>query len=186
MFDYVLDRVGPPNKPTAGVFGMEDTLKWHNPFIGQLERDGKIISDVCGWNGVVTEGKNHLLDTVFGNSTPVTQIDPWYIGLIDQSPVPSLLDTDTLASHAGWTEFTNYSGNRQTWVDANSASGVKGTTTVASFTMGTITGTEDINGIFICSVATGTTGTLWATGSFSSSVQVVTSDVLKITYAIRA
>lgn len=186
LFNYVLERNGPPNKPTDGVFGMGHSLQWHNPFVCQHMRDGKQIGIHSGWNGVVTEGKNHALDVIFGNSTPVTQIDPWYIGLIDQSPTPNLLDTDVLSSHSGWNEFTNYSGNRQAWDDANAASGVKGTTSVSSFTMGTIVGTENIHGIMICSVATTNTGILWATGAFNSSVPVVTSDVLKITYSVRA
>ena len=161
---------------------IESNLQFSNPFGALHYRAGKLIGVYEGFNGVTIEGKNHALDVVFGNSSPVTQVDPWYIGLIDQSPTPTLVEGDTLASHSGWSEASGYTGNRQAWVDANASSKVKGTTTVASFP---ITGTATIHGIMIASVATGTSGILWATGSFDASIDVVSSDTLKVTYGIR-
>ncbi len=163
-------------------------LVFRNPFRAQLIRrmgvkmTPRTVWVGHGFNGITVVGKNHLLDVVFGNSSPVTQVNPWYIGLIDNSPTPTLSENDTLASHAGWTEFTSYSGNRKAWDDANAASKIKGTTSVSTFTM-TAGGT--INGILVCAVASGTSGVLWATGSFDTTATVVTSDDLKITYGIR-
>jgi hypothetical protein len=124
-----------------------------------------------------------LLDVTFGNSSPVTQVTPWYIGLVNDSPTPVFAAGDTLASHAGWTEWTSYSGNRKAWDDANAASAIKGTTTVSAFTM-SAGGT--INGILVCAVSSGTSGVLWATGSFDETVDVVNTDVLNVTYGIRS
>ena len=159
-----------------------DTLTFRNPFAVQLIRNGRIIAERQGHNGVTIVGKNHMLDVVFGNSTPVTQVNPWYIGLINQTPTPVLSENDTLASHAGWAELTAYSGTRKAWDDANASNKVKGTTTVSLFTMNA---TAEVHGIFVCSVTSGTSGILWATGSFDSSLSVINTDELKITYGVR-
>lgn len=173
------------NKRTRGL---SNELRFRNPFAAQLirrmgvKKEPRVIQVVQGFNDVTVVGKNHLLDVTFGNSSPVTQIDPWYIGLVNNTPAPVFSENDTLASHAGWTEWTSYTGDRKAWTDANAASKIKGTDTVSTFVMGA-TGT--INGIFIASVDTGTSGILWATGSFDETVDVVSSDELKITYGIR-
>jgi hypothetical protein len=160
----------------------DSALVFRNPFSCEHIRNNRVIGVHHGWNDVTIVGKNLLLDTMFGNSTPVSQIDPWYIGLINNSPSPVLVEGDTLASHAGWTEWASYSGNRKVWDDANASNKVKGTSTVSTFTM-SATGT--IYGILIASVASGTSGTLWATGAFDTTVDVVSADELKITYGIR-
>ena len=162
--------------------GICHELGFSNPFAGLLIRKGKIIQEVYGHNGVTIVGKNHMLDVTFGNATPVTQVDPWYIGLVNNSPAPTFAEADTLASHSGWSEFTDYSGNRQAWDDADAASKVKGASAVSSFTM---TGAGVINGIFVAAAATGTSGVLWATGSFDSTVTVVSTDILKVSYGVR-
>lgn len=162
--------------------GIESSLKWSNPFRVLHLRKGKIINIYEGFNDVTIEGKNHILDVTFGKATPVSQVDPWYIGLIDNTPTPVLSENDTLASHSGWNEFTSYSGNRKAWDDADAASKVKGTNTTSDFTM-SASGT--IYGIMVASVASGTTGILWATGAFDSTINVVSSDVLKVTYGLR-
>lgn len=135
-----------------------------------------------GTNDVVVEGKNSIWDTFFGAATPVSQVDPWYIGLINQSPTPTLSENDTLASHAGWSELTAYTGNRKAWDDADSAAKIKGTTTTSDFTFNA---SGNAYGILIASVDTGTGGVLWATGGFDASVPFVNTDVLRVTYSVR-
>lgn len=191
-----------------GVIPMEHCLQWSNPFAAQVVRrvareqysslakkivpvldefgqqvfERRVVQEAHGFNGITIQGKNHLLACVFGNATPVTQIDPWFIGLINQSPTPVLVEADTLASHSGWSELQAYSGNRQEWDDTDASNKVKGTATVSTFA---INATGEVHGIFIASVDVGTSGTLWATGGFDSSLNVVDSDELKITYGIR-
>jgi len=59
------------------------------------------------------EGRDHILDVVFDNST---QSANWYIGLINNSGFTAVSTTDTMASHPGWTELTNYDeGTRPEW-----------------------------------------------------------------------
>jgi hypothetical protein len=170
-------RVGGIRMPS-----LEESLLFKGLFSADLYRRGRIIKRFHGHNGITIVGKNHLLDVVFGNSTPVTQITPWYIGLVNDTPTPTFAEADTLASHAGWSEFTAYTGNRKAWDDANASNKIKSTTTVSTFTFSS-GGT--INGIFIASVASGTSGILWSTGSFDETVDVATSDELKVSYGIR-
>jgi|TARA_R110000751_G_scaffold295739_3_gene404440 hypothetical protein len=182
---HVLTRAG---RIISGAQAVDQPWLFNNPFSAQVIRRAgvkmtpRVVGMANGHNDLTIVGKNHALDVVFGAAAPVTQIDPWYIGLIDQSPTPTLAEADTLASHAGWTELTDYAGNRKEWDDADAAAKVKGTTTVSQFD---INATKTVHGIFVCSVATTTTGVLWATGSFDTTLPVVSGDELKITYGLR-
>lgn len=133
-------------------------------------------------NGITTAGKNVALDILFRNQTQVAQ---WYAGFIDSSGFTAVNDaTDTMASHAGWNEFTTYSeANRVSWTTAAAASGQISNTSTMNFN---ITGTGTLKGIFITSNNTksGTTGTLWATALFASPVPVSNGDLIKITYTV--
>jgi len=144
-------------------------------------RAGEHIADYDIPNGIVTVGKNSLLDVGFRAQT---QITAWYIGIIDNSGFSALADADTAASHGGWNEFTTYSeANRVQWSPAAAASGQISNSSSSNFN---ITGTGTLKGIFLISNNTksGTTGTLWATAAFASNVSVVNGDLLKITYTI--
>jgi hypothetical protein len=159
-----------------------DIITFRNPFTARHYREGKLINVGHGWNDVTVVGKNHMLDVTFGNSSPVTQVSPWYIGLVNNTPTPVFNEADTLASHSGWSELTGYTGNRQAWVDANASAKVKGTTSASVFP---ITATATINGLLIASVASGTSGVLWATGSFDTTFDVINGDTFNVTYGIR-
>lgn len=131
-------------------------------------------------NGVVDVGANELLDIMFHGDT---QITTWYIGLIDNSPSPTLANADTLASHAGWDEFTDYTGNRQEWAEGAAAARVMTNATPATFP---ITATGEVRGMFLASVNTGTAGVLFATAFFPAAVPVANTDELKVTYNVQA
>lgn len=154
-------------------------LEFNNPFEAVHVRKGRIIGKYHGKNGVTVVGKNHLLDVGFGGAAAVS---PWYIGLISQSPTPVLSENDTLASHGGWTELTAYAGDRKEWVDAAAASKIKGTTTAATYVF---TGTGTVGGLLIASVATTTSGVLWATGLFTTPIPVEDTDEIRVTYGVR-
>jgi hypothetical protein len=133
-------------------------------------------------NGIVDVGMNHLLDVTFGGSS---QVGTWYIGLIDNSGFSTFSDSDTLSSHAGWTEFTNYTeANRVTWADDAASSRSKSNSTTADYS---INASGNLKGIFVSSnstKSTGNTGTLWSTAAFSSVVATSNGDTLKVTYTI--
>ena len=114
----------------------------------------------------------------------------WYLGLITGPGSGTTFSAgDTLASHGatgsgGWTENTAYTGNRKAVtfgvpttanpsVATNSAS-------PSSFTM---SGTATIAGAFLCTVATGTSGTLFSANDFSGGDKsVANGDTLNVTY----
>jgi hypothetical protein len=145
-------------------------------------REQSLINTYVFDNGVVDEGKDAILDVMFGG---VAQSDPWYIGLIDNAGFSALDASDTMASHAGWAESVAYSdANRIEWADDAAASQSKTNSTTADFS---INATASIYGMFLTSDNTkgGTTGTLWATSQFTSSpIPVVNLDTLKVVYTI--
>lgn len=139
---------------------------------------GQLIDTRETKNLVTTPGANHALDVVFGGGS---QIDPWYIGLINATPTPAIVNTDTLASHPGWVEFTNYTGNRQAWDDAAASARAKTSDTNAVFP---ITSAGTIWGAFVASVATGTSGTLWSAASFTIALPVSNGNNLNVVYSL--
>lgn len=181
MSDKVISRILAQEQRKLNR-ALKHSVPFRNPFAGLLIRRGRVVQIAHGFNDVTIEGKNYLLDVAFGNSSPISQIDPWYIGLISNSPTPSLAEGDTLASHAGWTEFTDYSGDREEWNDADASNKVKGSSGTSDFT---ITDTGELYGILVASAASGTSGILWATGAFDAPVPVASTDVFKAAYGIR-
>ncbi len=146
--------------------------------------EGVKIADYEFPNGVVNVGLNKILGVMFNADTPITT---WYIGLIDNSPAPTLAAGDTMSSHAGWNEYLNYSeANRVTWVEGAPASQQITNGTPASFNINGAGGT--VYGIFMTSDNTksGTAGTLWSTAAFAAPVVVISGDELKVTYTLTA
>jgi hypothetical protein len=117
--------------------------------------------------------------------TSTTQITTWYIGLYGAAASNAPDPTDTLASHAGWTEITPYTGNRVTAVFAAATNAnpsvVTNTASKASFS---ITSTATVGGAFLASAASGTSGTLFSAADFAApgDRNVVSGDVLSVTY----
>lgn len=146
--------------------------------------DGQVKWEHETPNLVVNQGLQSM-NTVYLNSG--TQITAWYVGLITgPGSGVSVAAGDTLASHAGWTEFTNYSGNRKsaTFGTATTAnpSVITNTASPAQFSVSSTGGT--VAGAFLCSAASGTTGTLFSAANFQSPGDrvVVSGDVLNVTY----
>jgi hypothetical protein len=91
---------------------------------------------------------------------------------------------DTLASHAGWTENTNYTGTRKavTFGTATTAnpSVISNSASPSSFAMNA---TATIAGAFLCTVSSGTSGVLFSGGDFTGGDKSVASgDTLNVTY----
>jgi len=134
-------------------------------------------------NGITNEGKDALLDIMFHADT---QIDPWYIGLINNSGFTALAAADTHASHGGWTEFTDFDESfRGEWTEGAASS--QSMTNASSVDFSINVDSSAINGIFIADLLTkGSTasGTLWSTGSFATAVAADDGDTLSITYTL--
>lgn len=146
--------------------------------------DGKVKTQRDGSNGITDVGLNKILDDMFDGGSAASPSGTWYVGLIDNAGFSALAAADTMASHSGWSESTDYTeSNRVTWgVGAASSRSVTNATTVDFSINATVT----INGIFVVDNNTkgGTTGTLWATASFSSPVSATNGDTLKVTYTV--
>jgi hypothetical protein len=143
-------------------------------------RNGKVLHVEEGNNAIVNEGLDKILNVMFHDTSP---IGTWYIGLVDDSGWTAFAAADTLAVHSGWTEYTDYTGNRQEWTEDAASSQAITNTTVVTFAMNA---TGDVKGIFVCSAATGSSGTLWSTAAFTASQGVVDGDEIKVTYTVEA
>lgn len=146
-------------------------------------RQGELINRISKKNGITNGGLDKLLQIMFHFTA---SINTWYIGLIDNSGFSALAATDTMGSHPGWTEFTDYNElNRPAWDESAPSGQIVTSSATSDFN---ITGSGNINGIFVTSQngKGGTSGTLWATGSFTSSIGVANGDILNITYTVTA
>jgi len=111
-------------------------------------------------NSATLVGLNSMLSTTFNSGTQITL---WYVGIIDSVSYSNVSSADTMASHAGWAEFTDYAAaNRPTWTPAAPSGGIIYNTTAFSFVL---TSNMNAKGMFLVSNNTkgGSTGTLFAT-----------------------
>lgn len=148
-----------------------------------FDKDGNLKWEESTHNLVVNEGLKDMNDKYFSG---VTYSAAWYIGLVTGPGAGNTYAAgNTLASHIGWTEDTNYSGNRKavTFGAATLAdpSVISNSASPSSFS---ITGTTTIAGAFLASVATGTSGILFSVSNFQSPGDraVVNGDTLNVTY----
>jgi len=149
-------------------------------FFAHGKRYHRIAWQDTAKNIVTNVGLQHILDVVFSSGSAV---DPWYVGLMDASPSPAA--GDTLATHAGWTEFDEYTGNRQEYVEVRSSQTESNAASPASFA---ITGAgSGVGGAFLASVSSGTSGTLLCGAALTGGNRTVAaSDTVEVTYTFGA
>lgn len=142
--------------------------------------DGKKKWEIEEHNLITLEGRNHILNVILNGATQATT---WYVGLKNTGTVAA---GDTMSSHAGWTENTNYSESvRQTYTEtASTAGSTTNSANTADFSINT--DSQTIFGAFITSNSTkgGTTGTLLAACNAASSQAANDGDTIKVTYTI--
>jgi hypothetical protein len=185
-------------KAADRVEAVTSDVKAKGRYVVEHWRDGKRINEYHFDNGIVDEGKNKLLDTMFNNATAITA---WYMSLIDNAGYTALADDDAYddidQAGNGWDEFQAYeiaanATNRGVWA-SDTASGQSVTnSTVTTFD---ITGTATVKGLFVCGGIANAQlkgnhepgGLLWATALFGSGdVAVQNGDQLKVTYTVSA
>lgn len=167
---------------------LSQILKFVNPVRMVHERGGKVIGIHDCFNDITNEGVNTLFNVMFNSATQIAQ-NAWYIGFVDNSGSPSLANADVMNSHAGWTEFTNYSqSTRVSWTSGTAGTGVRTVTNASACVFNINGGGGTVYGIFVTSgsAKAGTTGKLWATAAFASPVPVSNGDQLNITYTTSA
>lgn len=151
------------------------------------DKDGNLKWEDEAPNLVVNEGLQDMNAKYF---TGTTYTAAWYLGLYGSGATNSPAAGDTMASHAGWTEVTDYS-------QATRPACTFGTPTTANPSVATnsaspasfsINGTTTVGGAFLTSNNTkgGTTGTLYSAADFSApgDRSVVSGDTLSVTYTL--
>lgn len=140
------------------------------------DKNGDLKWEAEAENIVVNEGIQHMLDTEFAGGTAIAT---WYLGLADNSP--TFASGDTLATHGGWVEFTEYTGDRKEWVDVRTNQSITNSASVASFAINAAGG--GVGGAFLCGAATGTVAELMSGAAISGGNRTVADgDTVELTY----
>lgn len=133
-------------------------------------------------NRVVNQGLADMNTKYFKGSSYTAA---WYMGLIANSPTPTLSGADSMSSHPGWSEASSYSGGRK-GLTFGTATQADPSVIAASAVSFSITGADTIYGAFVASDSTvgGSSGILFSEGAFSSVRNVVSGDTLNVTYSL--
>ena len=145
-------------------------------------------------------GKQLMLDTLLRTSGTYTTVGP-FLGLIGGASPTFGTGSDTMTSHAGWTEFTAYTvgGSAVRGTAVFGASTSSGTTTnnvttcAATAITYTITGAGGIvSGCFLVTgsgavnTQSSTAGTLYSAGAFTTAKTTTLGDTVSVTYSTTA
>jgi len=170
-------------------------------------RDGVKIRDIDITNTITVEAKNFLLNLGFHGAAGPAKILTWYIGLVDNAGFTAFDETDTYDDidqvGNGWDEWIDYTDanngasttTRPEWSEAAASSKSITTDTPQAIYDVVAAGVGDVvKGVFICggpnsqTKADHTSGSppnvLWSMVAFSATVNVQTSDQLKVTYTL--
>jgi len=162
------------------------------------DADGNVKWEESFPNLVNAVGKQLMLDTLLSGSA-YTTVGP-FLGLISGSS-PTFAAADTMTSHAGWTEFVNYtvsgsavrgtasfgaassSGTTPSNVTTKAASAITYTITGAG---GTVGGCFLVTGTGAVSTQNNTSGTLYSAGAFATPKVTTAGDTVSVTYSTTA
>ena len=166
----------------AGTQSSESSRATGKFTIECFDKEGNLKWSAEESNLVVNVGLQYMAGVAL---TGTSQSTTWYVGLYGSGASNNPAASDTLASHAGWTEITPYSGNRIAAVFAAATNAnpsvVTNSASKASFS---INSSATVGGAFLCNAASGTTGILFSAADFSSpgDRSVVSGDVLAVQY----
>lgn len=176
------ETVGVAGKYHVECRDAEGNLKWEESFP----------------NLVNAVGKELMLDTLL-KGTSYTVVGP-FLGLIGGA-TPTFTAADTMSSHLGWTEFTNYtvggSAIRGTAVfGVATSSGLTpanittSTATAITYTItgggGTVSGCFLVTGSGASSTQNNTSGVLYSAGAFATAKVTTAGDTVSVTYSTTA
>ena len=184
-------NAGAKANETVGIEGFYE-VKCH-------DKDGNLKWEDSFPNLVNAIGKQLMLDTLLkGSGYSVT--GP-FLGLISGASPTFGTGSDTQTSHAGWTEFVNYtvlgSAVRGTAVFASATSAGSTpsnvTTSAATAIVYTITGAGGtvggcflVTGVGASSAQSNTGGTLYSAGAFTTAKVTTAGDTVSVTYSTTA
>src|SRR5574338_216000 len=148
-----------------------------------LDKDGKLVREFEAdgslhlfGNGFVNAGLDDVLSKFWKGSSYTAA---HYMGLVDNDGFSAFAAADTMSSHSGWAESTEYDEAARVTLSWGSVSGQSVTTGNTDFS---INATTTIKGIFVTTVSTkgGTTGTLIGTVAFGSAQDLVDGNTLRV------
>lgn len=181
------EKVTPTDTVSSGLIaktGFTEASKAGGVYHVQcFDKDGNLKWEDSMQNLVVNEGLQDMNNKYFKGSSYTAA---FYLGLVTgPSSGTSYAAADTLASHSGWTEFTNYTGSRKSVTFGSPTladPSVIATSSAVSFTISGLGGV--VAGAFLCTVASGTSGVLFSEADFQSPGDrtVVANDTLNVTY----
>ena len=182
----------------ANVIGTETVgIEGHYHVVCR-DAEGNVKWEESFPNLVNAIGKELMLDTLLSGSS-YTTVGP-FLGLISGSS-PTFAAGDTMASHGGWTEFTNYtvggspvrgtasfsaatsSGSSPTNVTTKTATAITYTITGGG---GTVGGCFLVTGSGASSTQGNTSGTLYSAGAFATAKITTAGDTVSVTYSTTA
>ena len=170
----VANRQGTESGGAGGVFtvecvGADGQVKWSESF----------------HNLVVNQGLQDMNSQYFKGSGYTAA---WYLGLVEGPGSGNTYAAgNTLASHAGWTEFTDYTGGTRGTVTFGSAtdadpSVINNVALPNAFTISGVAGSATVAGAFLCT-STDNSGVLFSVGNFTVGDKLVSDgDTLTVTY----
>ena len=162
------------------------------------DADGNVKWEDSFPNLVNAVGKQLMLDTLLSGSS-YTTVGP-FLGLISGAS-PTFAAADTMVTHAGWTEFVNYtvggsavrgtasfgsassSGTTPANVTTKTASAITYTITGAG---GTVGGCFLVTGAGAVNTQNNTSGTLYSAGAFATAKVTTVGDTVSVTYSTTA
>ena len=149
-----------------------------------FDKDGNLKWEDSMHNLVVNEGLQDMNAKYFTGSTYSAA---FYLGLITGPASGTTYSAgDTLATHGGWTEFTNYTGARKAVTFGSPTladpSVITNSASPAQFSISG--GGGVVAGAFLCTVSSGTSGILFSEADFQAPGDrtVVAGDTLNVTY----
>ena len=164
------------------------------------DKDGNLKWEESFPNLVNEVGKELMFNTLLRTSSTYTTVGP-FLGLISGASPTFGTGTDTQTSHAGWTEFTNYTvggsavrgtavfsaatstGSTPTNVTTCTASPITYTITGAG---GTIGGCFLVTGAGASATQSNTGGVLYSAGAFAVAKITTVGDTVAVTYSTTA
>jgi hypothetical protein len=185
MFNEKAHSADSTNAGLVAKTGFGESAKGGGVFHVQcFDKDGVLRWEDQMHNLVVNVGLQDMNTKYFSGSAYTAA---FFLGLVTgPGSGTTYAAADTLASHAGWTEFTNYSGSRKavTFGTATTAdpSVIGNSASPAQFSITGAGGT--VAGAFLCNVSSGTSGLLFSEADFQSPGDrvVVSGDTLNVTY----
>lgn len=156
------------------------------------DKDGNVKWEESFHNTVTQTGLKDMNDKYFTGSTYSAT---WYLGLVNNSPSPTITSSNTAggittngSGSNSWAEFTGYSQSTRpaaTFGASTTADpSVIATSAASAFS---ITSTATVYGAFLISNSTkgGTTGVLFSAGAFTGGNRsVVNGDTLNVSYQL--